>query len=512
MAASAAPFVAPSHAAEMAPGTAGTVLAQQWRAVSRIGYGPNALLLAELHAAKHPQDWAVEQIDRAYAASQTLPALPPDVQAINAPLPELFAHWKREREARAAANAANTAATMAPASAPAMAEPVAAPHPVAAPAAFDFSTDAGPLEFKRLQVQKAIAWHLRACSQPAEENPLLARMTEFWFNHFNVSSGKGEVGVFVGHYLINVARKHALGRFEDLLLASARHPAMLYYLDQHQSVGPGSADAKGGQRGLNENYARELMELHTLGVDGGYTQDDVRALAMILTGWTVGPEAPDGFRFAARSHEGGAKVLLGQSFSTLAPASGESEGLDALRMLARHPSTARRVCTRLAQFFVADRPAPALVERLRQTFLASEGDMRAVLRVLLQSGDFWDPSNRLFKTPLDFACSALTATGAVTDMRNLQLSNGFLSGAGQPLHGWQTPDGYATDAATWMVPEAFTRRADYAIRLVQQSGDTSRLPDLLAPFLSSATQAAVLRARVPVRNGLLLASPEFMRK
>jgi len=509
MAASAAAFVARSRAAELAPGPKGAVLAQQWRAVSRIGYGPSEPLLAELRAANNPQEWALAQIERAYSASQVPPALTPDVQAINAPLPELFAHWKREREARAAAN---TAAAMPPASGNAMAEPAAAPKPVAAPAAFDFSTDAEPKEFKRLQVQKAIAWQLRACSRPTEENPLLARMTEFWFNHFNVSTGKGEVGVFVGHYLINVARQHALGRFEDLLLASARHPAMLYFLDQHQSVGPASLDAKGEQRGLNENYARELLELHTLGVDGGYNQDDVRALALILTGWTVAPEAPSGFRFAPRKHEGGQKVLLGLNFSSLSPAYGESEGVDALRMLARHPKTARRVCTRLAQFFVADLPAPALVERLCQTFLTSQGDIRAVLGVLLQSKDFWDPSNPLFKTPLDFACSALTATGSATDTRNLQLTNGFLNGAGQPLQAWQTPDGYATNAATWMVPEAFTRRADYAIRLVQQSGDTQRLPELLAPFLSSATQAAVLRARVPVRNGLLLAGPEFMRK
>jgi uncharacterized protein (DUF1800 family) len=340
------------------------------------------------------------------------------------------------------------------------------------------------------------------------ENVLLARMTEFWFNHLNVYIGKGPVRPFVGHYLINVARAHALGRFEDLLLASAHHPAMLHYLDQAQSVANGTPGAEGTTRGLNENYARELMELHTLGVDGGYTQNDVRELARVLTGWTVGPNSSDGFRFAFRSHDTASKSVMGHSYPDGLFSRGETEGEQAIRMLAHHPSTARRLSLRLAQFFVSDQPSTDLVNRLSQNFLQSQGDIKQWLQTLLQSPEFWDPANRLFKTPMDFACSALTATQGAQDRRNLLLTLGFLSNAGQPLHGWQTPDGYKTDAATWLAPEALTRRADFALALGKQSVDL----EYLLPFLGEATRQTVAQQKPGQRFGLMLASPEFMYK
>jgi uncharacterized protein (DUF1800 family) len=312
----------------------------------------------------------------------------------------------------------------------------------------------------------------------------------------------------VGHYLINVARAHALGRFEDLLLAGARHPAMLHYLDQAQSVANGTRGASGNTRGLNENYARELMELHTLGVDGGYSQTDVRELARVLTGWTVGPNNSDGFRFVLRAHDTGSKTVMGHRYPDGLFGQGEAEGEQAIRMLARHPSTARRLSLRLAKFFVADQPSAELVKRLSQSFVQNQGDIRAWLQTLLQSPEFWDPANRLFKTPMDFACSTLTATEGAQDRRNLLLSIGFLNNAGQPLHGWQTPDGYPTDAATWLAPEALTRRADYALALGKQSADL----DFLLPFLGAATRATVAQQKPGQRNGLMLASPEFMYK
>jgi uncharacterized protein (DUF1800 family) len=334
-------------------------------------------------------------------------------------------------------------------------------------------------------------------------------MTEFWFNHFNVYVGKGAVRPFVGHYVVNVARAHALGRFEDLVLASARHPAMLLYLDQARSVADGSRIGRDDTpRGLNENYARELMELHTLGVNGGYTQTDVRELARVLTGWTVGQQDPSGYRFATRMHDAGAKQVLGRRFPSAGRIPGEAEGLEAIRMLAHHPSTARRVTLRLAQFFVADNPPEDLLERLRQTFTSTQGDMRQVMRVLLDSPAFWAAENRLFKTPLDYACSALAATHGADDRRHLVLTLGFLANAGQPLHGWQTPDGYKTDAATWLVPEALTRRADYALALGRQSPEL----DFLAPFLSEATRQSIAQERPGLRAGLALASPDFMYK
>jgi uncharacterized protein (DUF1800 family) len=358
--------------------------------------------------------------------------------------------------------------------------------------------------FSRQMVQGAAAWRMLACSRPELESPVLARMTEFWFNHLNVFAGKGTVRPFVGHYVLNVIRPHALGRFEDLLLASARHPAMLFYLDQAQSVAEGSPGANGQRRGLNENYARELMELHTLGAQGGYTQADVRQLARILTGWTVNPNDESGFRFAERLHEGGDKVLLGRTFRS----AGVREGEEAIRMLARHPSTARRIALRLAEFFVADQPPPRLVERLAPVFSATQGDIRAVMQAMVDAPEFWQADNRLFKTPLDYACSALTASGGAQDRRDIALGLGFLGAAGQPVHGWRTPDGYKTDAATWMAPEALTRRTDFALAVGRRGED----PSFLRPFVDPARWQRISSEPPLLRAGLVLASPEFMFK
>jgi uncharacterized protein (DUF1800 family) len=432
------------------------------------------------------------------------------VQDINAPLPQIFEGAQRERLARASLKNSGDAAPNTTAPVP------AAKGTAAATGAthdnthqrLDFSGPVEPQNFNRSMVEKTAVWRLQACSQPEQENVLLARMTEFWFNHLNVYIGKGPVRPFVGHYLINVARTHALGRFEDLLLASARHPAMLHYLDQVQSVANGTRGAQGSTRGLNENYARELMELHTLGVAGGYTQTDVHELARVLTGWTVGPNASDGFRFVFRLHDTGSKTVMGQGYPEGFLGRGESEGEQAIRMLARQAQTAQRLSLRLAQFFVADQPSPELVKRLSQVFLQSQGDIKQWLQALLQSPEFWDPANRLFKTPMDFACSALTATEGAQERRNLLLTIGFLANAGQPLHGWQTPDGYKTDAATWLAPEALTRRADYALALGKQSVDL----EFLLPFLGAATRETVAQQKPGQRNGLVLASPEFMYK
>lgn len=265
----------------------------------------------------------------------------------------------------------------------------------------------------------------------------------------------------------------------------------------------GTRSREGKARGLNENYARELMELHTLGVNGGYTQGDVRELARVLTGWTVAPREADGFRFAPRLHDHGTKQVLGRTFHD----AGEQEGVAAIRMLVRHPSTARRIGLRLAKFFISDNPPSAAVDAIARSFLDTQGDMRAVLRTVFASDAFWATDQTLFKTPMDFVCSALAATQSASDTRHLVLSAGFLKNAGQPIHGWQTPDGYAFDAATWMVPEALTRRADYALAVARQA-DTS----FLLPFLSAATRQTLEQERPALRAGLILASPDFMAK
>jgi len=473
--------------------------AQAWRAMSRLGYGPSAGLSSAVLAASSPQAWALQQVDVAYSASQSAPRLATELAPINDPLPTLFKNFQRERQARAAIKEglqkdANNEST-------------AGNRPL------DFAAPTEPEHFSRAMVQRAAAWRLISASQPQVENPLLARMTEFWFNHFNVYAGKGAVRPFVGHYAINVARAHALGRFEDLLLASARHPAMLFYLDQAQSVAEGSRGPKGQARGLNENYARELMELHTLGVNGGYNQTDVRELARVLTGWTVGPQDADGFRFVKRLHDQGSKQVLGHTFGGN-ERTGVLEGEDAIRLLARHPSTAKRISLRLAQFFIADNPPKELVRQLSLVFLETQGDLRAVMRALLESAEFWNADNRLFKTPMDYACSVLAATQPSIalddpqDRRSLLLALGFLNNAGQPMMGWQTPDGYRTDAATWLVPEALTRRADFALALARKSPDL----DFLAPYLGATTLAGIAKEKPALRAGLMLASPDFMYK
>jgi uncharacterized protein (DUF1800 family) len=396
--------------------------------------------------------------------------LPVELAGINAPIGDIARGFQAQREMRRTARAT--------------------PKP-GMPAA---ANAGGDEKFSRDMAQGAAAWRLMSCSDPALENPLLARMTEFWFNHLNVFVGKGPVRPFVGHYEINVIRANALGRFEDLLLASAKHPAMLFYLDQAQS----------NSRGLNENYARELMELHTLGVNSGYTQKDVRALARILTGWTVNLKDGEGFRFAERLHDKDGKVLLGRTFGNESVAEGE----EAIRYLARRPETARRVSTRLATFFVADTPPPALVQRLSGVFTSTQGDLRAVMRSLIESPEFWAGGNQLFKTPLDFACSALAVAGGVRDRRDIGQTLGFLAQAGQPMHGWQTPDGYKTDANTWLAPEALTRRADYAMGLAQRTAE----PAYLHAFFSVATRERIAQEPAQMRTGLMLSSPDFMRK
>ena len=448
-------------------------LSAVWRATSRLGYGPSAATARV--AQNDAKIWAMQQIDEAFAASQRAPNIPAEFAGINAAASDITRDFQREREARQTRREVRTESASSP-----MAAPMPAP-------AFDDM-------FSREMSRSAASWRLMACSDAAVEQPLLAKMTEFWFNHLNVFVGKGITRPFMGHYVINVARTHALGKFEDMLLASARHPAMLLYLDQAQS----------NVRGLNENYARELMELHTLGVDAGYTQNDVRELARILTGWTVPLGQGKPFDFVPRLHDNGDKVLLGRTFK----AGGIREGEEAIRMLARHPATARRIATRLANTFVADAPPAALVDRMAATFIRTQGDIRAVIQTMIASNEFWAPGNTLFKTPLDFACSALTATGGVKDARDINQTLGFLAQAGQPMHGWQTPDGYKTDAATWLAPEALTRRADFALGL----GSRVAQPVFLQAFMSTASQERIAREPPTTRGGLMLASPDFMRK
>lgn len=450
-----------------------------WRATSRLGYGPTpALAQAAQPSAKA---WSLAQLDAARQASQRPVQLPPALQALAANQQQVSARFHEEREARkeGRANLQKPASLM------------------QADSAASLGSD--PENYSRDMALATGAWRLASCSHPDLENPLLARMTEFWFNHFNVFIGKGPVRPYVGNYLLSAIRPHALGKFEDLLLATAQHPAMLLYLDQAQST----------LRGLNENYARELMELHTLGVNGGYTQADVREMARVLTGWSVDIAGGQGFLFRPRAHEEGSKTVMGRSFSE----SGQAQGIAAIKFLAQHPATAQRISARLASFFVADKPSKALTDRLARSFTQTGGDIAVVMKSLIESPEFWESGNTLFKTPMDYACSSLAAAGSVKDEanrnQNLRQASGFLAQAGQPLHGWQTPDGYKTDATTWLAPEALTRRADYAFGLAPRIEE----PSFLQQFYGANTRERIAKeTAVNMRTSLLLAAPEFMSK
>ncbi|HET7442067.1 MAG TPA: DUF1800 domain-containing protein [Terriglobales bacterium] len=316
-------------------------------------------------------------------------------------------------------------------------------------------------------------------------------MTDFWFNHFNVFVGKGPDRYLITSYERDVIRPRAFGKFEDLLVATAKSPAMLVYLDNFLSVGPDSdvalgipknphrparrrgfgggfprrpqaQNAKARRSGLNENYGRELMELHTLGVNGGYTQNDVTEVARVFTGWTVEkPQEGGGFKFDPRMHEPGTKIVLGHKIKK----NGEKEGREVLHLLAHHPSTAKFISTKLAMRFVSDNPPPALVNRMVQTFLKKDGDIREVLRTMFRSPEFWSPDayRAKVKTPLEFVVSSVRATGAeVTDAQPLIRE---LNQLGMPLYAMQPPTGYSMKAESWVNSSALLSRMNFALAL-----------------------------------------------
>ena len=294
-------------------------------------------------------------------------------------------------------------------------------------------------------------------------------MTDFWTNHFAVSLHKGKVRFLAADFVERVIRPHALGRFSDMLVASARHPAMLLYLDNAQSIAPraGSKQAKAG-RGLNENYARELLELHTLGVDGGYTQQDVVDVARVLTGWSV----QDGeLIFRSRVHDTGAKTVLGMAF----PAGGdEREGVRLLEMLARHPATARNVCRRLCMRLVADVPPPDAIAAAVAAWEASGGEIAATVRAIVQSPAFWTARDSKIKSPLELIASAVRALGGTVEDVGLARVLGRL-GHG-PLAA-PAPTGYADSAAAWLSTAGALERMDVALGLA-----TNKLGGVVVDF------------------------------
>ncbi|MCW5716483.1 MAG: DUF1800 domain-containing protein [Bauldia sp.] len=342
------------------------------------------------------------------------------------------------------------------------------------------------------------------------------RLVAFWNNHFAVEASSGmDERALVGAFEREAIRPYVLGSFRDLLGAATKHPAMLGYLDNALSVGPNSPAGLAANRGLNENHARELLELHTVGVDAGYTQADVTALARILTGWTfVARDAPSGppvgsFIFRAQAHEPGVQTVLGIAY----PDDGVGQGEAVLDFLAAHPATANHIARKLARHFVADEPAPELVDRLANTFAASGGDLQAVAVALIDSDEAFADERRL-KPPQEFLWSAIRALGITPAPRQVVA---ILTSLGQPLFNPPSPEGFDDDGATWLAPDAMTTRLDVAEQMALAASPALRPGELaeavLGDELQSGSLVALLAAESEVQAlTMLLMLPEFQRR
>jgi uncharacterized protein (DUF1800 family) len=379
-------------------------------------------------------------------------------------------------------------------------------------------------------------------------------MTDFWFNHFNVFAGKGATREYLTEYERDAIRPHVFGKFHDLLEATAKSPAMLFYLDNWQSADPDAQNARAQgrpragmfgwpgrnarigaripmpvpemtqnpnapprqKRGLNENYGRELMELHTLGVDGGYTQQDVINVARAFTGWTIDrPRQGGSFHFDDRLHDSREKAVLGHKIKS---GGGQSDGEQVLDILAKHPSTARFISTKLVRRFVSDTPPPALVDRAAARFRETDGNIREVLRTILTSPEFFaaDAYRAKVKTPFEFVVSAVRATG--TDVSDATPLVQAVRQLGMPLYMCQPPTGYADRADAWVNTGALLNRMNFALQLVGgrmrgvQPGNTP-VASVLANDVSPSTASTIAKATDPGQvAALTLGSPEFQRR
>ena len=364
----------------------------------------------------------------------------------------------------------------------------------------------------RREYQAAVG--ARTTSALQTSTPFVERLVHFWSNHFAVSVDKLLIVSLAGSFEADAIRPHVLGRFEDLLLAAVRHPAMLLYLDQAQSTGPGSMVGSRG-RGINENLAREILELHTLGVRSGYTQEDVKEFALSLTGWTLpgdgGAVGGATFRFAPALHEPGTRTILGKHYSD----TGETQARAVIRDLVAAPATALHLARKLARHFVADEPPPALVQRLADTFARTGGDLTGVYQELIGSQEAWHPVAAKFKSPWDWSISSLRALGR-TAMAPMQAAN-LMTQLGQPVWRPGSPAGYSDTAATWAAPDALMRRVEVAQRLAQEAGDAADArtlaPRVLLGTLGEASATAIARADSGgTALALLMVCPEFMRR
>jgi uncharacterized protein (DUF1800 family) len=361
--------------------------------------------------------------------------------------------------------------------------------------------------------------------------PLRERLVRFWSNHFVVSIQKPQAALFAGAFEREAIRPHVTGRFADMVVVVERHPAMQLYLDNAQSIGPESFAGMRAHKGLNENLGREILELHTLGVDGGYTQADVIALAKILTGWSIdrgpgpvarlmntamGATADGGFRFYPPRHEPGPKMLLGRTYPE-----GFEGGVAALTDLAHHPATARHIATKLATHFIADDPPTESIKRIETVFRESGGDLMAIYETIIDDPAAWQPAPAKFRTPIEYVTAAMRIAGgeriAMLDERNIAPVIQSARAMGEAPFGASSPKGWPDDAPSWTGSDAILQRVEWAnvaaAKLGTQSDPVKLADEALGPLLGADTRIAISRAASPSQGlALLFASPEFQRR
>jgi uncharacterized protein (DUF1800 family) len=361
----------------------------------------------------------------------------------------------------------------------------------------------------------------------ASEHPFHERLVHFWSNHFAISADKQPLPTVAGLFENEAIRPNVAGKFADMLIAVEQHPAMILYLDNQRSAGPNSTLARGANRrrnnrnfGLNENLAREILELHTLGVDGGYTQQDVTTFAKVITGWSIGGQGDNGrfaegepgkFEFRDNIHEPGAQMILGKRY----PQSGVDQGEAVLRDLAAHPSTARFLANKLARHFVADEPPVRLVDELSSTYLETDGNLGAMYTALVQAEEPWREMHAKFKTPHDFVISTFRAFDHIPDNPRFIVS--ALDLMAQTPFRPGSPEGWPDTAEQWGGADGLYKRIEWCNTVARVVGSRARPVELgdavLGPALGAKTRQSIARAESGVQAlTLLLASPEFQRR
>jgi uncharacterized protein (DUF1800 family) len=368
-----------------------------------------------------------------------------------------------------------------------------------------------PLEQQLLRAEVGA----RFARQAGTDAGLVERLVNFWSNHFAVSVAKGNnLRVLAGPYEREAIRPHVLGRFADMLKAVETHPAMLFYLDNNQSIGPMSRNGINSKRGLNENLTREILELHTLGADGGYSQADVTSFARVITGWTVTSPDEDSlyggkFTFGPARHEPGEHAVLTKVYAE----GGVDQGHSVLEDLARHPSTARHIARKLVAHFVADVPPPPLVDKVAKVYRDTDGQLAEVVRAIVEAPEAWAAPLAKLRSPQDFVIAGYRATGKLPEPNAIM---GALNALGQPL--WQPPgpNGWGDTEGAWASPEGLSARLDLASQWGRQNGGINPkdlVDQIVGPAASSETRQAVARAESRQQGlAILFMSPEFQRR